>query len=191
MTICGYQTILMLTSIVDLQTLYESISMNLKEELSSSSIFIFNYSPSLVLLSSSAQSSSSACGWVSFNFNSPHPPPPTHPRASCDIVGNEQKLLSNISRSTLVEDNLCGRRPQLKMTSVEDNLRRRQPEWKTTSVEDNVNGSVGAKWLFRLWRPLIWHNNWNSWGTLLIYLLEYCTHRFDSFGFGFFFSLKI
>ena len=97
-----------------------------------------------------------------------HPPIHPTPQASIEIAGNEQTLLFNICRSTLVEYksilknlkkmeddlsgrrphwkttsveyNLSGRRPQWKMTSVEDNLSGRRPHWKTTSVEDNLSG---------------------------------------------------
>ena len=80
---------------------------------------------------------------------------PTPTRASSEIAGNEQNLLSNIGRSTLVEsksilkilekgkttsmeDDLSGRRPQWKTTSVEDNLSRRRPQWKIISMEDDL-----------------------------------------------------
>ena len=78
---------------------------------------------------------------------------PTPTRASSEIAVNERNLLSNIGRSTLVEsisilkkgkttsmeDDLSGRRPQWKTTSVEDDLSRRQHQWKTTSVEDDLS----------------------------------------------------
>ena len=72
-----------------------------------------------------------------------HPPTTTH-WTSKEIPGNEQNLLSNIGRSTLiesklVEDDISGRQPQWKTISVEDNLSGRQPQWKTTSVEDDLS----------------------------------------------------
>ena len=78
------------------------------------------------------------------------------------LAWNQQNLLSNIGRSTLVEsksilknleigkttsmeDNLHGRRHQWKTTSVEDDHSRRQPQWKTTSVEDDLISLKSAK----------------------------------------------
>ena len=77
-------------------------------------------------------------------------------RNSSEIDGNQQNLLSNSCRSTLVkqkpvwkylkrwkttsmEDDLNGRQPQWKTTSMEDDLNGRRPQWKTTSMEDNLN----------------------------------------------------
>jgi hypothetical protein len=95
-------------------------------------------------------------GWLSlalFSFT-----PTTRPagRNSSEIDGNQQNLLSNSCRSTLVkqkpvwkylkrwkttsmEDDLNGRQPQWKTTSMEDDLNGRRPQWKTTSMEDNLN----------------------------------------------------
>ena len=95
----------------------------------------------------------------SFNFSFPHPHPPT--RASSEIAGNEQNLLSNIGRTTLEESksflkiwgkgttnymeddlsgrHLSGRRPSWKTSSVEDELSRKQHQWKTNSVEDDLS----------------------------------------------------
>ena len=42
--------------------------------------------------------------------------------------------------ATSVEDDLNGRRPQLKTTSIEDSLNGRGPQWNTTSMEDDLNG---------------------------------------------------
>ena len=87
------------------------------------------------------------------------PPAPGRPpvRTSSEIAGNERNLLSSICRSTLVElkfgfeklkrwkttsmeDDLNGRRPQWNTTSMENNLNGRRPQWKTTSMEDELNG---------------------------------------------------
>ena len=39
-----------------------------------------------------------------------------------------------------MEDDLNGRRPQLKTTSMEDDLNGRQPQWKSPLMEDDLKG---------------------------------------------------
>ena len=70
----------------------------------------------------------SSSSWAEFSFIfSFSPPTPTHPptRASSEIAGNEQNLLFNIGRSTLVE-----------YKSILKILKK----WKTTSMEDDLSG---------------------------------------------------
>ena len=84
--------------------------------------------------------------WTSRWFFIPtFPHPPT--RTSSEIAGNEQNLLFNIGRSTLVEYTSVLKK--WKTTSMEDNLSGRQPQWKITSVEDDISGK-GPQWKMTL-----------------------------------------
>ena len=66
------------------------------------------------------------------------------------LAWNQQNLLSNIGKSTLVESKSILKNLEIgkttsmedtsvEDTSVEDDLSRRQPQWKTTTEEDNLN----------------------------------------------------
>ena len=66
------------------------------------------------------------------------------------LAWNQQNLLSNIGKSTLVESKSIWKNLEIgkttsmedtsvEDTSVEDDLSRRQPQWKTTTEEDNLN----------------------------------------------------
>ena len=73
-------------------------------------------------------------------------------RNNMEIAGNEQNLLSNICRYTLVElttilkfwmeDNLNGRRPPQKMTSMEDDLSSWNP---ATTPSGRISNEPGEK----------------------------------------------
>ena len=56
-----------------------------------------------LVLPSSAQDPAPAGLSLALFSAFPHPPPPPPTRASSEIAGNEQNLLFNIGRSTLVE----------------------------------------------------------------------------------------
>ena len=56
------------------------------------------------------------------------------------IIDNEENLLSNICKSTLLELKIILKIwKRRKTTSMEDDLNGRGPQWKTTSMKDDLN----------------------------------------------------
>ena len=62
-----------------------------------------------------------------------------------DLNGRKSQLKTTSMKDDLIEDDFNLRWPQLKMTSMEDDLNGRRPKWKTKSM-NQAGAELGQSW---------------------------------------------